>query len=80
MLQLTNGQIMEELDLLNQTSDMLGVKLEWTKTVGTVGRSCQSDMFTATGTNSNAYSWSYSGEAMPDDPTKIKISVVKTHL
>jgi hypothetical protein len=80
LLQLTNGQIIEELDLLNQTSDMLGIKLEWTKTVGTVGRSCQSDMFTATGTNTNSYSWAYSGEAMPGNPTKIRISVTKTHL
>jgi len=80
MLQLTNGQIIEELDLLNQTSDMLGVKLEWTKTVGTVGRSCQTDMFSATGTNTEDNSWAYSGEAMPGNPTKIKISILKTHL
>jgi len=80
MLQLTNGQIMEELDLLNQTSDMLGVKLEWTKTVGTVRRSCQTDLFSATGTNTEGNSWAYSGEAMPGNPTKIKISVVKTDL
>jgi hypothetical protein len=65
---------------LGQLSDATNTKLVFTKTVGTTGIASQKDMYTATGSNTNAYSWAYTAEALSDNPTKLYVTVKKTAL
>lgn len=79
MFPANNGLIVDALSI-EQLSDMNGNQLVFTKSVGTIGTSCQNDTYTASGTNTSAYSWAYKAEALRDNPTKLVISVTKTHL
>lgn len=77
MIPANKGLIVDELGL-GQLSDMNGTQLVWTKTSGTVGVSCETDSFTASGTNTGSYSWSYTALPSFDNPAKLVINVTKT--
>jgi len=65
---------------LDQLSDAKGIKLTFTKTVGTEGKACERDFYTASGTNSDAYSWAYTAEPIPSNPILLYVRVKKTAL
>lgn len=75
-----NKGLIVDVTGLGQLSDMNGTQLVFTKTVGTIGTACQNDTYTASGTNTAAYSWAYEATAKPENPTRLVINVTKTPL
>ena len=78
MIQASTGLTVDSLSL-GQLSDANGTKLVFTKTVGTVGKVCERDLYTATGTpTAGSVTWAYTAEALPTNPTLLYVTVKKT--
>ena len=78
MIQAYTGLTVDSVSL-GQLSDANGVKLVFTKTVGTVGKVSERDFYTATGTPSaGPHTWAYTAEALSTNPTLLYVTVKKT--
>ena len=77
MIQASTGLTVDSLSL-GQLSDANGIKLVFTKTVGTAGKVSERDFYTATGTNTGSVTWAYTAEALPTNPTRLYVTVKKT--
>jgi len=78
MIGVTKGLIVDNTSFgLSQLADANGTQLVFTKTVGTAGKACEKDFYTATGTTTLGFTWSYTAEAT-ENPAKLRLNVKKT--
>ena len=77
MIPVSKGLIVDSRGL-TQLDDANGAQLVFTKSVGTGGKACEKDYYTATGTTTTGYTWSYTAEPTAENPAKLFINVKKT--